>query len=52
MVTENAITLYGGEWWGYQYSAVETPEPSTLVLIGIGAVLAVVAYRREPRRQF
>jgi hypothetical protein len=31
----NNVTLYGGEWWGYTYSATPTPnpEPSTLFLV-------------------
>lgn len=36
-VTQNNVTLYGGEWWGFTYSAVETPEPASLTLLGIGA---------------
>ena len=34
----NDVTLYGGEWWGYTYSATPTPdpEPSTLFLLGSG----------------
>lgn len=30
------ITLYGGEWWGYTYTAVETPEPASCLLLGLG----------------
>jgi hypothetical protein len=36
MVTENALTLYGGEWWGYTYTAVETPEPASGLLLALG----------------
>jgi PEP-CTERM motif len=36
-VTQNKLTLYGGEWWGYIYTASETtPEPSTFVLMALG----------------
>jgi hypothetical protein len=30
------ITLYGGEWWGYTYTAVETPEPASCLLLVLG----------------
>jgi hypothetical protein len=30
------ITLYGGEWWGYTYTAVETPEPASCLLLALG----------------
>jgi hypothetical protein len=35
-VWQNTLTLYGGEWWGYTYQAVETPEPSTFLLMTLG----------------
>jgi hypothetical protein len=47
-LTNNALTLYGGEWWGYNFSATDVPEPSTFALLGIGA-LSLLAWRR--RRQ-
>lgn len=30
------ITLYGGEWWGYTYTAAETPEPASCLLLALG----------------
>jgi PEP-CTERM motif len=57
--TMNSLTLYGGEWWGFTYSAYNTPnppplpplgplpdpapEPSTLLLFGFGAIGLVIA---------
>lgn len=32
-ITQNAITLYGGEWWGFSYSATDVPEPATGFLV-------------------
>jgi hypothetical protein len=40
-VTLNTVTLYGGEWWGFTYSAVEVPEPATLLLLGLGSLILV-----------
>lgn len=39
-IKQNVVTLYGGEWWGYQYDAsdVRVPEPSTFVLLAFGAM--------------
>ena len=34
--TNKKLTLYGGEWWGFNYSAVDTPEPATCLLMTIG----------------
>ena len=50
-VTLNTVTLYGGDWWGYQYTAVDTPEPSTLVLGLGGAVGLTLAGLRVRRRR-
>ncbi len=41
--TTKTATLYGGEWWGFQYSNVDTPEPawsvvSALALLGFAGV--------------
>ena len=36
-ITQNALTLYGGEWWGFTYSAVEVPEPVSCLLVTLGA---------------
>lgn len=32
----HVLTLYGGEWWGYTYTAVETPEPASCLLLTLG----------------
>ena len=45
-VTQNALTLYGGEWWGFTYSAVDTPEPGTCLLVVVGACGVLVKRRR------
>ena len=37
------VTIYGGEWWGYQYDAYDVPEPSALALLAFGAV-SLLAY--------
>ncbi|HUO08000.1 MAG TPA: PEP-CTERM sorting domain-containing protein [Phycisphaerae bacterium] len=36
-ITQNAITLYGGEWWGFSYSATDVPEPAACVMLMFGA---------------
>ena len=41
--------LYGGVQWGYSYTAVETPEPSSMLLIG--SVLAAAGLRKYFRRR-
>jgi hypothetical protein len=53
MVTQNTLTLYGGEWWGYQYTALEmsAPEPSTGILMLCGAAGVVLTKLRIRRRQ-
>jgi hypothetical protein len=33
-----SVTLYGGEWWGFQYFATDVPEPSVFALIALGFV--------------
>jgi hypothetical protein len=50
--TTNNVTLYGGDWWGYQYSNTDIPEPSTVVLAasGLGALALVRTIRRRRRR--
>jgi len=35
-VVDNTVTLYGGEWWGFTYSAVDVPEPSAYLLLTLG----------------
>jgi hypothetical protein len=49
-VTQNAVTLYGGEWWGFTFSAVDVPEPSALVLLALGGPgLLLATWRRWNR---
>jgi len=45
----NYNVLYGGVQWGYSYTAVETPEPSSMLLIG--SILAAAGLRKYFRRQ-
>jgi hypothetical protein len=47
-VTQNALTFYGGEWWGFTYTAADipTPEPGSLTLLGTGA-LGLFRYGRR-----
>ena len=47
--TNKKITLYGGEWWGYTYTAVETPEPSSCLLMAFGGC-GLLFVRRVTRR--
>ena len=45
-VWQNAVTLYGGEWWGFNYTATDiVPEPSTYVLLTIGGI-GLLFFRR------
>jgi hypothetical protein len=37
-ITQNALTLYGGEWWGFTYSAVDVPEPASCLLAMLGGL--------------
>jgi hypothetical protein len=39
------VILYGGREWGYQYTAVDTPEPSFRLLVGI-LLACLIGYRR------
>ena len=36
-IVQNKLTLYGGEWWGYEYSATDVPEPSAFAIGIIGS---------------
>ena len=45
-ITDHYVTMYGGVWWGFQ----DVPEPSTLALLGIGAV-NLIAYAWRKRRR-
>jgi hypothetical protein len=45
------ITLYGGEWWGYKYTASDTLVPEPWGLLPMAACgLAFLLMRREGRR--
>jgi hypothetical protein len=35
-VVQHTVTLYGGEWWGFTYTASDVPEPSMFVLLAFG----------------
>jgi hypothetical protein len=42
----NNLTLYqGAEWWGYNYTTTDVPEPATFLLLGLGS-LALLRKRR------
>jgi hypothetical protein len=47
-----AVTLYGGEWWGYTYNAVDAlvPEPATLMMLAFGGI-GLLMFRRVSRKQ-
>jgi len=51
-VTTHTVTLYGGEWWGFQYKANDLPynvipEPSSFALFGLGGIGIVLVRRRR-----
>ena len=50
MVNQHALTLYGGDWWGYTYTAVDVPEPSTLVLLVLGG-MGLLVWGRGRRKK-
>ena len=35
-IIQNTVTLYGGESWGFTYTAADVPEPSSILLMMIG----------------
>jgi hypothetical protein len=41
------VILYGGEWWGFQYSNTDVPEPALKILTGC----ALVGHRRAEALQ-
>ena len=49
-VTNNAVTLYGGDWWGFSFSAVDVPEPSTGLLVMLGGS-GLLFFRSRARRK-
>jgi hypothetical protein len=42
------LTLYGGYWWGFEYSTWDVPEPATMLLVSTGAV-GLLSYIRRRR---
>jgi hypothetical protein len=42
--------LFGGVQWGYSFTAVETPEPSSILLVGFVLAAGLLSYRRLPFR--
>ncbi len=48
-ITQNALTLYGGEWWGFTFSASDAPEPASCSLLAIGA--GSLLLRRNKRQR-
>jgi hypothetical protein len=49
---QEIINVYGGFSWGWQVTLQSTPEPSSLVLVGTGAVFIAVVFARRRRRAF
>ncbi len=45
----HSVTLYGGEWWGYQYRTADVgpvPEPATFLLVGTSGLLTIWKRRK------
>src|SRR5205814_10410900 len=38
-ITQHDLTLYGGEWWGFTYSATDVPEPASSATLCLAATL-------------
>ncbi len=47
------VTLYAGEWWGYQYTAtaIPTPEPSTLLVWSSLGAMGLIANKWRKRKR-
>jgi hypothetical protein len=43
------VILYGGEWWGFQYSHTDVPEPALEILTGCALVGIAVLKRFRSR---
>ena len=41
--------LFGGVQWGYSFTAVETPEPSSMLLLASALAAGLLSYRRSSR---
>jgi hypothetical protein len=48
--TVHDLTIYDGLWWGFNVTAVQNPEPSTIVLCGSGLVM-MIGYRIRRRQK-
>jgi hypothetical protein len=46
----NKVDLYGGWAWGYDYTAYDTPEPSTAGLLCFGALMIGVLQAARVKR--
>ncbi len=47
-VATHTVTMYGGEWWGYQYSATDVPEPTACAYLAFATI--GLLRRRRPAR--
>ncbi|MBI2826132.1 MAG: PEP-CTERM sorting domain-containing protein [Planctomycetia bacterium] len=52
-VWQNAVTLYGGVWWGFEYTASDmgVPEPATYVLLILGGIGLLFVRRKTGKKQ-
>ena len=49
-IVSNTVTLYGGDWWGFSFSAVDVPEPAACALVVLGGS-GLFLMRRVTRRK-
>jgi hypothetical protein len=49
--TQNNVLLYGGQSWGYTFSASDVPEPGILALTCFGGIAVLIGFRRLKNRQ-